>query len=171
MCVRGWGSTSRPRPWRPARSSWRGWLRRMLSAGSRWTRPGQKRDSGGAAVEVLSPAAAPVALLCTLEKPWRAGWRGLKIFRPFWRPGSIPGRATTRRALLRTRAAHRGGVVPRLDAAAVVGDLSVGEETADGDVAHHRADGFHLFLELVLEDQPAADAVEEQHACRPGALQ
>src|SRR5262244_2646845 len=73
--------------------------------------------------------------------------------------------------LLRDRHANGGGVVPRFHAAAVVRDLAVGEEPADGNVAHHRADRVDLLLELLLEDQPPADAVEEQDPRWPGPLQ
>src|SRR2546428_13829491 len=69
-------------------------------------------------------------------------------------------------ALLWDRQHYRGGVVPGLDAAAVAGDLAVGEEAGDRHLAHHAADGVDLPLEAILEDQAAADAVEEQDAGR-----
>src|SRR3989440_6577647 len=69
-------------------------------------------------------------------------------------------------ALLWNRQHYRGGVVPGLDAAAVAGDLAVGEEAGDRHLAHHAADRVDLPLEAFLEDQAAADAVEEQDARR-----
>src|SRR2546427_13138041 len=67
-------------------------------------------------------------------------------------------------ALLWNRQHYRGGVVPGFDAAAVAGDLAVGEEAGDRHLAHHAADRVDLALEAFLEDQAAADAVEEQGA-------
>src|SRR5207248_2359445 len=64
----------------------------------------------------------------------------------------------------RDRDRDGGGVVPAVDAAVVVRDLAVGEEPGDRDLAEHATDGVDLLLELVLEDHPAADAVEQEHA-------
>src|ERR1700687_4329210 len=66
--------------------------------------------------------------------------------------------------LLGDRRRHRRRVVPALHPSAVARDLAVGEEAGHRDAAGRGADCVDLALELVLEDEAAADAIEEQDA-------